>query len=136
MSPGSPAPPDPQPGWRRRGIFWLVYLAVWTVLLLMPIPGGALSGLPWLAGWKFTFAKTLHVTAYAVLAMLGGWMRVPCRFRWLLLFLIMVHGTGTELLQLNIPTRTGDVRDVGLDNLGVALGLLLTWKWWASPDPI
>ena len=136
MSSASPAdPPDPQPRWRRRGLGWLVYLAIWTTLLLIPIHRETLASLPWLVEWKFTFAKALHVIAYAVLAMLSGWVRVPCRFRWVLLFLIMVHATVTELLQLRTETRTGSLYDVGLDHLGIMLGLLLTWKWWSDPEP-
>jgi VanZ family protein len=136
MSPGSPAvPAGPQLRWRRRGLLWLIYLAIWTVLLLIPIYPSTLASVPGLAPWKFPIAKTLHVTAYAGLAMLSGWVRVPCRFRWVILFLIMVHATVTELLQLGVETRTGSLDDVGLDHLGIMLGLLLTWKWWSDPEP-
>jgi hypothetical protein len=83
-------------------------------------------------GLLFILAKILHVVAYAGLAILSGWLRLPCRWRWVILFIIMAHAPVTELLQLNIEGRTGTLRDVGLDHLGIGLGLLLTWKWWAE----
>jgi len=99
----------------------------------MPLPLGTPPDWTWLAPHRFLLAKALHITAYAVLAGLSGWLRVPCRFRWILLFVLMAHATATELLQLHVEGRTGDLRDVGLDHLGIGLGLLLTWKWWSDP---
>lgn len=114
----------------RRGIIWTVYFVLWTIGLLMPmepVTGETLT-------LRFIFAKILHVVAYAGLAALSGWLRLPCRWRWLILFVIMAHAPATELLQLNIQGRTGALRDVGLDHLGIGLGLLFTWKWWSAPD--
>ncbi len=65
--------------------------------------------------------------------MLSAGLRVPCRFRWMLLFVIMVHAPATELLQQFVEGRTGMLSDVGLDHLGIALGLLLTWQRWSVP---
>jgi hypothetical protein len=111
-------------------------VAAWTGALLAPVPEG-----DWTVGTgdesidlKYLLGKAVHVTAYAVLAGLSGWLRVPYRRRWLLLFFVMAHGTVTELLQLHTTWhRTGCLDDVGLDHLGVALGLLVTWKWWSEP---
>ena len=121
-------------GW--RWLIWLAYVSVWTGSLLAPVPEG-----DWTVGsgeqrldLKYLLGKALHVSAYAVLAGLSGWLRVPYRRRWLLVFFVTAHGTATELLQLHTPLhRTGCLEDVGLDNLGVGLGLLLTWKWWSDP---
>ena len=120
------------PKWRWR--IWLAYVVAWTTALLLPVGTSA----SWTVGelqidLKFLFAKTVHVSAYAVLAGLSGWLRVPYRHRWLLLFFIMAHGTVTELLQLHIPNRTGTLIDVGFDNLGVAIGLIATRRWWSEP---
>jgi len=135
MVPKIPRQPANQPLCRLpwRWLAWSVYFAAWTYGLLMPMPAGISEGWTWLASYRFVLAKALHVTAYAGLAGLSGWLRVPCRFRWILLFIIMAHGPATELLQLRIEGRTGDLRDVGLDHLGIGLGLLLTWKWWSDP---
>jgi VanZ family protein len=114
-------------------VIWSVFFVAWTVALLVPIPSGAGAGRHWLAEHKFYLAKGLHVTAYAVLAVLSAGLRLPCRFRWIILFVIMVHATVTELLQQFVETRTGLLSDVGLDHLGIALGLLVTWKRWSDP---
>jgi len=119
---------------RRRWLIWLAYAALWTTALLVPVPSE-----PWTLGdlrinLKLVLAKTLHVLAYAVFTVLAGWLRVPGRLRWLPLFVVMAHGTITELLQRLTVTRTGLLTDVGFDNLGVALGLLVSWKWWTAPD--
>jgi hypothetical protein len=122
--------PVEAPPWRRRGVIWLVYIIVWTIGLLMPMePTTGQAVTP-----RYIAAKILHVTAYAGLAALSGWLHVPCRWRWLLLFVIMAHAPATELLQLNIQGRTGKLLDVGFDHLGIGLGLLLTWRWWSAPD--
>jgi hypothetical protein len=112
---------------------WLAYFALWTGGLLLPMPSDGAGTLPWLTPYKVVVAKSLHVAAYAGLAVLGGWLRLPCRFRWVLLFVIMVHAPATELLQTRIEGRTGTLKDVGLDHLGIGLGLLVSWKWWSDP---
>src|ERR1700757_2688746 len=133
MGPEPASPPPPSP-WSWRGLVWLAYFALWTYGLLMRMPPSGPPGLKWLSSsYQFYIAKTVHVVAYAGLAGLSGWLRVPCRFRWILLFIIMAHAPATELLQLGVEGRTGSLRDVGLDHLGIGLGLLVTWKWWSDP---
>jgi hypothetical protein len=118
-----------------RWLAWLTFAALWTTALLVPIPqhpftlGGADPAL------KFSVAKTVHVLAYAAFTALGGWLGLPARWRWLPLFVVMAHAPVTELLQRLTPTRTGTLEDVAFDHLGVALGLLVSWKWWSAPDP-
>jgi VanZ family protein len=127
---------QPPPRWpvpRGRWLVWLAYAALLTTSLLVPIPEDPLTLSAASPHFRFTVAKTVHVLAYALFAILTGWLRAPLRFRWLLLFLVTAHGTVTELLQTLTPTRTGTLRDVGFDNLGVALGLVVSWKWWAAP---
>jgi hypothetical protein len=117
---------------RRRRLIWLIYAAAWTAALLMPAPGQHLDNVH--ADLKLVIAKTVHVLAYAAFTVLAGWLRVPGRLRWLPLFVVMAHGTLTELLQRLTQSRTGQLTDVGWDNLGVGLGLLASWKWWTAAD--
>jgi VanZ family protein len=133
-------PPDAnpmQPGRRApravpwlRWLVWVVYLAAWTQALLTPIP---LDQVPASPDLLFVMAKCLHVTAYAVLAILSGWLRVPWPWRWLLLAALAAHGMATEFGQQFVRTRHPSVRDVGLDWLGLAIGIAVSWKWWRAP---
>jgi hypothetical protein len=130
-------------------LVWLVYVAAWTWALLVPNPGHLvrlLLGLPESAEMgdvppdlrgqmllvlqSFYFSKGLHVTGYAVLTVLSAWLGVSGRWRWLLLAFLSAHALGTELLQNLEPSRHPSLRDVGLDHVGIALGLVLTWKSW------
>jgi VanZ family protein len=113
----------------------LVYFTGWTAALVMPInsPGEwHVSGIH--IDLKFLVAKTLHVSGYALLAGLAGWLRVPPRYRWVLMFVIMGHATMTEMIQEHVEGRTGNLHDVAYDHVGIALGTLLTWRWWSAPD--
>jgi VanZ family protein len=120
-----------------RWLVWLTFVVLWTTALLVPIPAHPLT----LAGadpnLRFDVAKTIHVLAYALFTMLTGWLGVRARLRWLLLFVVMAHAPATELLQQLMASytgRTGALADVGFDHLGVALGLVVSWKWWSAAD--
>jgi hypothetical protein len=120
-----------------RWLVWGVYVIVWTSLLVMP--GRAindLSGNGISEGLKYVLAKSLHVSAYAGMTLLCGWLGIPCRFRWLLMFFLMGHATLTEMIQYHVPAlgRTGELNDVAFDQFGITLGWLLSWKWWVSKD--
>lgn len=123
-----------------RWLIWGVYVAVWTVALVLPVP--ARTGLPvdqLLVTWKAVIAKTLHVTAYAVLTLLSAWLRVPLRYRGPLMFFIAAHATLTELAQWGATEagwseRSGMLYDVGFDHLGVLIGLVVGWKWWTRDE--
>jgi VanZ family protein len=117
-----------------RWLLWAAYVAAWTTALLLPVPETGDWTVEELSlDLKFLFAKSLHVAAYAVMAGLTGWLRAPSRYRPLLMLFLMAHGTVTELLQLYVSHRTGSLADVAFDNLGVALGVLGTWRWWSAP---
>jgi hypothetical protein len=115
-----------------------VYVTVWTVALLYPIPPPEPhDGIDEVLTVRKVVAKTLHMSAYAVMALLTGWLKVPARYRWLLVFFLMAHATATEVAQrmltdLHWVERTGRLSDVALDNVGVLAGLLAGWKWWTS----
>jgi hypothetical protein len=81
--------------------------------------------------FAYLASKSVHVLAYALFAILTS--RLPAR-RWLLL-LVILHGPLTEFLQ-QFTDRTPQLTDVGLDWLGVGLGVLVTWRnWRSSPTP-
>jgi VanZ family protein len=122
-------------------VLWLAFVLAWTAALLVPSPDRIARALlarvlPGAEGNHdldvslWWFSKSLHVIVYALLAILSGWLRVPWRSRWLLLVFISAHGFCTEFLQHFVVSRHGSLRDVGLDHLGAAIGVGLSWKWW------
>jgi VanZ family protein len=121
--------------WKRwRLQLWLLYVLAWTAALLMPIPGST-QPTELEVTLRFAFGKTLHICAYALMAALTAWLRAPMRWRFVLMFFLMVHGTLTEMLQLlKFINRGGELFDVALDNAGIAIGMLCTWKWWLAAD--
>lgn len=124
--------PRPGPVW--RWLVWILYVLAWTKALLTPIPAPATEVLgphPLLA---FLFNKSLHVAAYLVLSILSAWLHVPRRWRWLLLVFMSLHAVGTEYGQQFVATRHPSWRDVGLDHLGICLGVALSSKWWRASD--
>jgi hypothetical protein len=118
-----------------RWSLWSLYVLAWTTALLMPVPvHGHWTVTELEIDLRFLLAKTLHVSAYAVLAGLTGWLQAPLRLRFVLMFFVMGHATLTEVLQYSIEClgRSGELLDVGLDNVGILIGTLLTWKWWTA----
>jgi hypothetical protein len=134
-----------------RWLIWLIYVVVWTWALLLPepgefarflllgrgevIPGPSLEVRQHLLEFmqSFLFSKGLHVTAYALLAVLSACLRVRGRARWLLVAFMSLHAMATEFLQGFEPSRHPSWRDVGLDHLGFLLGMGLTWRSWLLP---
>jgi VanZ family protein len=115
-----------------RWLLWSAYVTAWTTALITPV---RLS-----SSWhiteidfsvKFFFTKGLHVSAYAVMAALTGWVSCPVRWRWLLMFVLMAHGPITEQIQ-EFVGRDGNLRDVLFDMFGIAIGLLISWRWWTA----
>jgi VanZ family protein len=132
MFPSAEFPTRFGPGF--RWLVWLLYSAAWSVALLSPLPDTGDWSLENISlDLKFLFAKAVHVSAYALLAVLSGWLPVPRCRRWLLLVFLSGHAMATEFFQQFVPGRTGCWFDVGIDHIGIALGLALTWKWWLLP---
>jgi hypothetical protein len=120
--------------YRWRWWIWGAFVLAWTVALLAPIPPNGPLGL---TGFelkpKLFLTKGLHLSAYAFLAVLTGWLRVPIRYRFILIFFLMAHATYSEVLQYALEEyshRSGTLMDVALDNIGIAIGLALSWRWW------
>jgi VanZ family protein len=101
-----------------------VFLTLWTIALLIPIPQEEAEKAFGSKDRVFFFGKGLHVTAYAFLTLLGGTRF--CRwsqFRWLLLGLPL-HGGVTEILQA-YTGRGSRWADFYLDTAGVVVGSFL-----------
>jgi VanZ family protein len=115
------------PSRRIRVLIWFVYVLSWSTALLVPVPSLGDRDV------QFMLAKTLHVAAYAVLALLTLWLRAAGWWHWLLLVFLFAHGVLTEFCQWYFPAlrRTGQVADVIRDWVGVALGLAL-WLGWCE----
>lgn len=120
-----------RPGHSIRWLVWIAFATAWTAALLSPQPVElAKRILP--EDSLFSSFKTAHITCYAMMAVLGGWLGVPPAGRWLLLFFLSSHAFGTEFLQQFVPGRTASFFDVFIDHVGLLIGLVLSRKWWMS----
>ncbi|MCI0683653.1 MAG: VanZ family protein [Gemmataceae bacterium] len=118
-----------------RWLVWLLFFAAWTVALTAPVPSA--EELPLgelLVTRRVLVAKAVHIAAYALFAILTGWLRVASRWRPLLMFFLMLHAVATEFVQLHLSYRTGTLGDVLFDCLGIAVGCGLSWPWWLRED--
>jgi VanZ family protein len=117
---------------RLRLALWGLGLAVWTVGLLTPQPALVLhQALPPEAGYPAS--KGLHVFAYAVLTAAIPWLGLHGGRRWWLVAFLSLHAFATEWGQTWVPERTGSLTDVGIDHVGILLGLACTWPAWLAP---
>ncbi len=80
--------------------------------------------------------KTLHVVAYAGLAVLlfravagGVAARMTAHAAALTLFITTAYGASDELHQMFVPGRSPEVYDLFADAVGGALGLIACWAW-------
>ena len=122
----------------NRWTLWITLITVWTIALEIPVPTTShLPGGQVIATNRYLVAKALHVIVYAGMTLSAGWLRIPVRYRWLMMFFLMVHAALSELLQLALESwchRGGSLADVGYDQLGIAIGAALGWKWWMQED--
>jgi hypothetical protein len=104
--------------------------ARYAALALAVVLAAGLLGLFRTGQAEVDAVERIHVLAYGLLAFLFARAFAPRRdpSTWLLAFLATaLFGILDEWLQWLVPTRVGDLRDVGL-NAGAALpGLLLAW---------
>ena len=107
------------------GVFAFV-LTAWTVALLSPVPHDSARKVLGSEYGIFLFAKTVHVSAYAFLTVLGGTAAAFGRRWWWVLPALVAHGALTEYFQQFVG-RGSRVADIGLDSIGVAIGGLVTW---------
>jgi VanZ family protein len=118
-----------------RWLIWSTFAVLWTVVLLLPGKEFVKTGVPdWAPSLWFFVTKGGHILAYTLFTFLSGWVLVPARYRWIMLFIVLAHGSITELLQLHfVEGRLGCLEDVGLNHAGVLLGVMVGWKWWTDP---
>ena len=110
---------------------WLpvaVYMAAIYYGATMPVVPAPVSN------W---FSDTvLHAGGYTVMALLtlratsGGTRRGMTRAAMLTAFVIaMLHGLSVEWIQMYVPTRFAEWRDVWNDAAGALVGLGVAWAW-------
>jgi hypothetical protein len=134
MNTGPERPPFHR-GWparRVRLVIWLLYALGWTIALLAPSPfpetASEIGPVPSLLA-----GKALHLTAYALFALLTAWVSFPRSWRWPVLGFLLAHALLTEYLQFVLQDwtqRTGNWRDASINVGGILLGVLVTWNWW------
>ena len=92
-----------------------------AVLALVPAPPRQMD-----LGWD----KLNHVFAFAALAVCAvfGW-RSSQAARLAVLLAVLAFGGAIELVQLQVPNRSGEWSDLGADAIGIGLGALLAWLW-------
>jgi VanZ family protein len=115
---------------RLRWAVWLVALAGYTYLLLAPdeyLP-------PWLRHTvekkvteEFTIGKVAHAITYAAFTLATFLLPIRWRAWGICILALSAHGFATEYIQTYVPSRHGCWRDVGIDHVGIATGLLLGW---------
>ena len=83
--------------YRWRWHFWSVYVVLWTTALLFPvIPETGFEDVDeFISPHRYLLAKSVHVSAYAVMTLLTAFLNAPMRYRWLLVYFLMAHGTAT-----------------------------------------
>ncbi len=131
-----PVPASEVPTWPPHRVLAAGLLGVlcslwtWKLLEPNPVPEQVREFLTWWEWLPFLAAKTLHAAGYGTLTVLAG---VAIRGRWAkrcALIYLLLHGVGTEIGQNYVPNRTGRVRDVVIDFLGVAAGVGIGWRAW------
>jgi hypothetical protein len=122
-----------------RWLIWSLFVIAWTVVLEIPGPSDeTLGGAEFIVTNRILIAKTAHVAIYVFFTVLTAWIGVRARYRWLMMFFLMLHAWGSEMLQLALAPycfRTGSLTDVGLDVIGIVIGVGLSWKWWTRESP-
>lgn len=125
---------------RKKFRIWLIFLLVWLAVIFghsaMPAEVSRKESLgifawlqlcfPWLT--HTLLRKLGHMTEFAILGVLltGCFFRAGKRRLYLPLASAMLVALCDETLQLFIPGRSGEIRDVWIDLGGALLGVLLT----------
>jgi VanZ family protein len=108
---------------RTRPWRWaLLLLAVLIALLaVLPAPPKQMD-----LGWD----KLNHLAAFAALGLCAvfGW-RSSRAARLAVLLALLAFGGAIELVQLQVPNRSGEWGDLGADAIGIGIGALLALLW-------
>jgi VanZ family protein len=99
----------------------LMLAALVAVLALLPAPPRQMD-----LGWD----KLNHLAAFGALGLCAvfGWRNSRAARLGVLVVLLAFGGT-IELLQLQVPNRSGEWADLGADAIGIGLGALLALLW-------
>lgn len=119
-----------------RWLTWWTLLAILTWGLVSPVPQQINSAvLP--ESMNFTASKAVHISAYAFLTVLVAWLPATLRQRAALWLVLVCHAALTEYLQTFVPLRVGCLSDVGINLVGIALGVglacLADRQGWTTP---
>jgi VanZ family protein len=108
---------------RTRPWRWALLLlaALIAALALLPAPPKQMD-----LGWD----KLNHLAAFAALGLCAvfGW-RSSRMARLAVLLALLAFGGAIELLQLQVPNRSGEWADLGADDIGIGLGAVLALLW-------
>ena len=83
---------------------------------------------------QFLFFKTLHLIEYAILFILFYWSLknttndVDWKNRANAIIFSIVYAFTDEIHQVFVSSREGRLRDVGIDAIGILLGVFIIWK--------
>ena len=97
----------------------LFLMAVTFVISAQPFDGGEL------AWWEVLGRKLGHVTGYTLLALAWMWALEPYVRRPIVpgALLAFAYACSDEYHQTFVDGRTGTVRDVGIDTIGIAIAI-------------
>ena len=112
-----------------QGTVFAALLGLWTWKLVSPVPVPEELRARLNADQALLIAKALHLSGYALLAVLAGTLPAPRRWRVGLVLMLFAHGVATEFIQTYVPNRTGKASDVLIDWNGVALGAVAAQLW-------
>ncbi len=105
-------------------VAWMAAIYYGSAMATVPGPAEALSDtVQHMSGYAGLAALMLRATAR------GTWKGVTIGALALALVVATVHGLTVEWLQMYVPTRYAEWRDVGNDILGALLVLLPAWAW-------
>jgi VanZ family protein len=105
-------------------VAWMAAIYYGSAMSTVPGPAASVSD------------TVLHMSGYAGLAALtlratarGKWPGVTLAALAMTLLIATVHGLTVEWLQMYVPTRYAEWRDVGNDVLGALAVLIPAWAW-------
>ena len=124
----------------NRWLTWVAFVLVWSAALEFPVPVPDDPDTErFIVTYRYILGRSLHVGAYAMLAVLSAWVPVAVRYRWIMMFFLLAHAWGSEMLQQELKPwfgRSGSLGDVGWDIGGILIGVAVSWKWWIREDPL